>query len=257
MLKNPVYFVHGLFIEGNTYNKLSCWPELAKNVGVDFFVHERPQEMLMQERADLLAESLNRSLLKNRKIHLVGHSAGGIDARLVLHKYPELADRVLSVTTVGTPHRGTPIADHWIKGDEADCPFVDFLFGVFKFAGPQANEMTTKFMQNFNDQVLPNEKVHYYSLPYFIHNILFAPLSVSGWKYLKRKGHGLNDGTVPFASQVYGQTIGDIQISKNLFGNHGDHKSETFPIRYGFKRINGDCLMKVFKNLKALENGLA
>jgi hypothetical protein len=52
-------------------------------------------------------------------LHLVGHSAGGLDARLLVapgvdlgegHDLDAIADRVRTVTTVCTPHRGTPLA---------------------------------------------------------------------------------------------------------------------------------------------------
>lgn len=42
------------------------------------------------------------------RVNLVGHSQGGLDARYVAHHRPDL---VASVTTIGTPHRGTPLAD--------------------------------------------------------------------------------------------------------------------------------------------------
>src|SRR5690606_38615294 len=42
------------------------------------------------------------------KVNLIGHSQGGLDSRYVAHQRP---DRVASVTTFATPHRGTPIAD--------------------------------------------------------------------------------------------------------------------------------------------------
>ena len=42
------------------------------------------------------------------KVNLVGHSQGGLDARVVASVRPEL---VATVTTIATPHHGTPIAD--------------------------------------------------------------------------------------------------------------------------------------------------
>jgi triacylglycerol lipase len=42
------------------------------------------------------------------KVNLVGHSQGGVDARVVAHDRPDL---VASVITIATPHRGTKIAD--------------------------------------------------------------------------------------------------------------------------------------------------
>lgn len=46
------------------------------------------------------------------KVNLVGHSQGGLDARVVAHLRPDL---VASVTTIATPHQGTPIADVVLK----------------------------------------------------------------------------------------------------------------------------------------------
>lgn len=42
------------------------------------------------------------------KVNLIGHSQGGLDARYVAAHRPDL---VASVTTIATPHRGTPVAD--------------------------------------------------------------------------------------------------------------------------------------------------
>lgn len=42
------------------------------------------------------------------KVNLIGHSQGGLDARYVAATYPELVD---SVTTIATPHHGSPVAD--------------------------------------------------------------------------------------------------------------------------------------------------
>ncbi len=54
-------------------------------------------------------------------VHLVGHSTGGLDARLLASVAPELGDgpwtdarqRVRSVLTVATPHRGAPLAEYF------------------------------------------------------------------------------------------------------------------------------------------------
>ena len=42
------------------------------------------------------------------RVNLVGHSQGGLDARVVARERPEL---VASVVTIATPHGGTPVAD--------------------------------------------------------------------------------------------------------------------------------------------------
>ncbi len=46
------------------------------------------------------------------KVNLIGHSQGGLDARVVAHRRPDL---VSAVATVATPHGGTPVADIVLK----------------------------------------------------------------------------------------------------------------------------------------------
>ena len=43
-------------------------------------------------------------------VHIIGHSMGGLDARRLLAE-PGWRDRVLSLTTIGTPHLGSILAD--------------------------------------------------------------------------------------------------------------------------------------------------
>ena len=60
------------------------------------------------------------------KVNIIGHSQGGLDARVVAHDHPEV---VASVITLQTPHQGSPIADIALKA--VDSPHlqgvVDFL----------------------------------------------------------------------------------------------------------------------------------
>src|SRR5262249_49122301 len=60
------------------------------------------------QRAEQLAQ-LVRSL-DTEKVSIIAHSMGGLDARWAISRLG-LASRVASLTTVGTPHLGTPVAD--------------------------------------------------------------------------------------------------------------------------------------------------
>src|SRR3954452_2777798 len=63
------------------------------------------------------AEDLRRFIRRevpSGPVHLVGHSMGGLDARYLVSRLG-MHDRVLSVTTVGTPHRGSPVADWGVR----------------------------------------------------------------------------------------------------------------------------------------------
>lgn len=128
--RHHVYFVPGLFGFGRL-------------AGYDYFTHMRkglearyrdagvlatfedvpsPPTSSLRERARVLATTVSRTVSPNGVIHLVGHSTGGLDARLVvapntdLHLHRELmawTPRVRSVVTLNTPHYGTPLASYF------------------------------------------------------------------------------------------------------------------------------------------------
>jgi triacylglycerol lipase len=72
----------------------------------------------IRRRATRLAETVARTALDDAPIHLLGHSTGGIDARLVASPSTRSIaaasiawlPRLRSVTTMNTPHFGSPLA---------------------------------------------------------------------------------------------------------------------------------------------------
>src|SRR4051812_27396706 len=51
-----------------------------------------------------------QTALPDQPVHIIGHSLGGLDARGLLAD-PAWRNRILSLTTIGTPHLGTFLAD--------------------------------------------------------------------------------------------------------------------------------------------------
>jgi triacylglycerol lipase len=76
------------------------------------------------QRAEKLAEALNQALADgtfeaDKKIHIIAHSMGGLDCRfLISQNFGGLRGRLGSVTTLCTPHRGSPIADLLVGRDK-------------------------------------------------------------------------------------------------------------------------------------------
>jgi triacylglycerol lipase len=69
------------------------------------------------------SEALDACLAET-KVHVVGHSQGGLDARWAITKLG-YAPHTASLTTVGTPHRGTPLGDKGLA--LLDNPFADVI----------------------------------------------------------------------------------------------------------------------------------
>jgi triacylglycerol lipase len=70
----------------------------------------------IRRRATRLAETVSQTARPGSVIHLLGHSTGGLDARLVaspsttINAPLEWLPQLRSVTTMNTPHYGTPLA---------------------------------------------------------------------------------------------------------------------------------------------------
>jgi len=65
-----------------------------------------------------------------KKVNIIAHSQGGLDARYVAHMRPDL---VASIVTFATPHHGTPISDDF---ELIDNPFTGWLLdGAVRLLG--------------------------------------------------------------------------------------------------------------------------
>ena len=68
----------------------------------------------IETRANVLAQQIVNFRFPDPdgKIHVIAHSMGGLDTRFALHRnLSGLTARVASLSTIATPHRGSPIAD--------------------------------------------------------------------------------------------------------------------------------------------------
>jgi triacylglycerol lipase len=64
----------------------------------------------IQQRGTQLAAAI-AGRWPTEEVHIIAHSMGGLDARFALAHFPDLAARVKTLVTIGTPHRGSPVAD--------------------------------------------------------------------------------------------------------------------------------------------------
>jgi triacylglycerol lipase len=99
-----------------------------------FAVHEPPPAGSLAERARSLHLKATEILQAGAtKLHFVGHSTGGLDARLLanpkasaLPERAELLQRIGSVTTVSAPFHGTPLARRAGRGAWLAAPALWF-----------------------------------------------------------------------------------------------------------------------------------
>lgn len=151
-------------------------------------------------RSRQLSDNINRILTgkPSGKVHIIAHSMGGLDARHMIVDIDGMAERVASVTTIGTPHLGTSFADVGIShGGSA----IDDLRRIIDLEG--FKDLTTTKCAAFNarakDKEANNSVVYRTYASSEERDKVFFPLQPS-WKIIN-KAEGENDGLVSVKSQ--------------------------------------------------------
>lgn len=185
-------------------------PELNPTEGVEF----RGNQLRDQMQAAAAAGVIDAS----QKTHIIAHSLGGLDSRYILS--PANPNRlqvpIRSLTTISTPHRGSPVADV-IDNPLALTPFPHLPFaGAQRVLEPILNalgislnglrSLTTSACQAFSAKYVDHPDVSYFSsagsgrpgfpeasAPFFLFH-----------RYILAAAGQANDGMVPVNSAQWG-----------------------------------------------------
>jgi triacylglycerol lipase len=201
--------------------------------GHGFDVHEPDVNFAgsLRERAGNLKSRLEQILATGvPSVHIIAHSMGGLDARMVIADHPELATRVSCLTTVGTPHHGTTSADRGVQlGGRL---LIASLLRVIDLQG--FGDLTTSACRAFNDRVRDREatnSVRYRTVSAVEDLLRTTPLLQPTWIQLKHD-EGDSDGIVPSSSQAWVPTLvskdgGSKRVEQIVFPIPADHLNEV------------------------------
>jgi triacylglycerol lipase len=119
----------------------------------------------VQQRSEQLKTAILNNIPSGGKIHIFAHSMGGLDARYALTHYPELASRVLTLVTIGTPHRGSPVADAVAHPSDPLFKHIPpfLLHSLQKNAGA-LHDLTTEAGSRFNESTPDAKGVRYFNV---------------------------------------------------------------------------------------------
>lgn len=161
----------------------------------------------LERRGEELARAIRA--LPAKRVNIVAHSMGGIDARYAISRLG-LSDRVLSLTTIGAPHRGTPLAN--MGAFVLEKLALSRILEWMRLDAKALQDLTTERMVAFNGDVVDDPKVAYGSFIAVASDRLteMHPLLVAPHLYLLRQA-GKNDGLVPAHSQTWGDVLGTIE----------------------------------------------
>ncbi len=205
-LRAPIVLVHGLLgfdrlqVYGWTLaSYFSNIPDQLRAAGNRVFVAQLSPTGGVTQRAAELKAFLDKET-PNEAVHLFAHSMGGLDSRYMISRLG-MAGRVLTLTTLGTPHRGTAFADWGIHRFER---LLKPLFDALGIPHRAFYDLTTTRCQQFNHEVPDAKEVRYFSVAGKHAGSWLSP----EWQLshpIVSEAEGPNDGIVSVASASYGE----------------------------------------------------
>ncbi|KAF9786694.1 Alpha/Beta hydrolase protein [Thelephora terrestris] len=225
--KHPVVFCHGLLgFDSVTIGpaiaplEVTHWrgiKEVLQSNGVDVLITRVPATSSPVDRALVLAKRISE-VYPGRKIHLIGHSMGGLDCRYLTTHLVHRNFSVLSVTTIATPHRGSAFADYFLETvGQARLPQVLALLDMLPIGGGDGKAfefLTTENMKKFNERTPDVEGVKYFS-----YGAEYDPGLIDTWKFphsVVLEKEGPNDGLVSIMSARWGTYLGTLEHVNHL-----------------------------------------
>jgi triacylglycerol lipase len=213
-LQYPLILVHGVVAHDRAgYDAFwGAIPAMAQEQGIPVYLGNTDAWGTYESNAQILKTTIERVLAETNaeKVNIIAHSKGGLDARYFIWRY-DFGDRVASLTTISTPHLGTELADLAYGTPVTHTLPARMVLGrIGKNSGDHSpnfylvlRQLTTEFMDIFNREVIPDERVYYQSFSCSMDSQWEEPLYFFSYLYV-RSVSGANDGVVSRASTRWG-----------------------------------------------------
>ncbi|KAK9438665.1 GPI inositol-deacylase PGAP1-like protein [Metarhizium brunneum] len=221
--KHPIVLAHGLLgfseLHVPPFPRIHYWHGIREALtaqGATVVAASVPPSSSIADRASRLADEITRSGVDAAAgVNIVAHSMGGLDARwMIAHTLRQrgLPVRVASLTTVSSPHRGSPFADYVLRA-EAGPLYLPRVYGVLERAGLETSafaQLTTAYMRReFNPATPDDPAVRYFSYGAVADPPpLLSPFRVPG--RIVGAAEGANDGLVSVQSARWGAYQGTL-----------------------------------------------
>ena len=207
-LHAPIVLVHGLLGFGQVrmggVTLSDYFPGISQKLraaGNRVLVPNLSPTAGVAERAAQLKQFIDRES-PFEPVHLLAHSMGGLDSRFMVSRLG-MADRVLTLTTLGTPHRGTTFAD-W--GVSRLSHLVKPVLNLLGLPTQAFRDLTTAMCRRFNEEVPDVPQVQYFSVAGRHDGSLLTPEWLLSYNIVL-ENEGDNDGVVSVASARWGQSM--------------------------------------------------
>ncbi|KAF2676966.1 alpha/beta-hydrolase [Lentithecium fluviatile CBS 122367] len=217
--KHTLILAHGLLgfdelrLAGRFLPGIQYWrgiTDALSRKGIEVIVAAVPPSGSIEARAQQLADSIAEKA-GGKDVNIIAHTCSGLDARYMISRLQPSNVKVLSLTTIATPHRGSAFADYMF--DTIGTHQIKRLYKVMEYFGLETgafSQLTRRYMQTeFNDKTPNIDGIRYFSYG--------ASLEPSRWSIfamshaiIKEMEGGVNDGLVSVSSSRWGEYKGTL-----------------------------------------------
>ena len=275
---HPIVLSHGLFGWGEDSNGVvsiaSYWGGMDDYLRSEGAVVYAPTKSALGSNEDRAAQMKSKILYwmaanGYSKVHIIGHSQGGLDSRYMISNLG-MSSKVTSLTTLSTPHRGSPVADivedvipDWL------LPFVsDVIEALTKlvWSGSEQdgidamNALTTTGLASFNSYTPNASGVTYNSWAAKMawadpvqHPLMWLVYPACWAGGLVSPVHSAaNDGLVPVSSSKWGNYKGTVEHSWYATGLDHLQISNTMYSGQAYFDVEG-FFLRIAQDAKAVQ----
>ena len=217
----PIVLVHGLGMKDTSFMKSWGWIDRILRVqGYTVYKSNVDGFGTVESNAKQLKGEISRILEETgaEKVNIIAHSKGGLDAKYMIQQM-DMAKQVASLTTLCTPHKGSPIASFVMRFPRAAVKYAAFWVNLaYKILGDKTPDSFTAceelkrtesleeetvnvadgvLCQSFSAAIRPGEDAADF--------VMTIPMMFS--RFIE-KGR-ITDGLVPRDSAIFGKYRGD------------------------------------------------
>ena len=230
--KYPIVMVHGLgFRDLRYFNYWGRIPRALENHGATVYYGHQEAWGDIAHNAEDIAAAIKKVVAETgaEKVNIIAHSKGGLDSRYAITKLG-MAEYVASLTTICTPHRGSPFADFLVKMPPSlfkICEkYVNNMFRRFGDTRPDfkaaAFDLTSAGAEKFNRNCPDMQNVYYQSYSCVLGGFFSDRILPLPYAYIALTGQPDNDGLVTVSSAKWGEYKGTFKNKYRRGISHGD-----------------------------------
>ena len=258
--KYPILLVHGVFFRDTKYfNYWGRIPDELETNGATIFYGNHQSASSVANSAVELKSRIIEILSKTgaEKVNIIAHSKGGLDCRYAISKL-DIGNKVASLTTINTPHKGCLFADYLLSKIPSSTKnkVADTYNSTLKKFGEQnpdflaaVRDLTVSACKQLDSEMPTPQGIYCQSVGSVLTKATNGKFPLNFSYHLVKHFSGENDGLVDEASFKWGKNYMLLKPTKKRGISHGDM------IDLNRENINGFDVREFYVNLvKELKN---